>query len=202
MCRSHAHREARAAGALDELDGLIGVGEGVLLAGVGAVVLLAADFAELGLDGHAHGQASLGDRRGHGDVLLEGHVRAVDHDRGVAYAKGLHAAVVAVAVVEVQGHGDVGLRGRGGDERVEVLEARVLHGAWRGLHDDGGLALLRGGEHGHDELEVLDVERADGVVAPLSLEHHFLGGDKHGVSLLPGPRSDHPGVASRCAGDC
>jgi hypothetical protein len=39
----------------DELLGLVGVGVGVLALDRRAVVLLAADLAELGLDGHAHG---------------------------------------------------------------------------------------------------------------------------------------------------
>ena len=86
---------------------------------------------------------------------------AVDHDGGVAGAESLHAAIVAIAVVEVQGHGHGGALSGGLDHAVEVIEAGLLDGAGRGLHDDGGLRLLGGGQDGHDELEVLDVEGAE-----------------------------------------
>jgi hypothetical protein len=48
----------------------------------------------------------LGHALGEGHVVLEGHVGAVDHDGGVAGAQCLHAAVEAVAVVEVERYGD------------------------------------------------------------------------------------------------
>ena len=82
---------------------------------------------------------------------------------------GLDAAVKAVAVVQVDGHGHA--RGVGGDlaHGGKVVQVGVLHGAGRGLHDDGGLALLGGLDDGHDKLEALHVEGADGVVAGLGV---------------------------------
>ena len=180
---AHANSERGAAGALDELARLLGVGVGVLALDRRAVVLLATNLAELGLNRHAHGGAGTGNARGKGDVVLEGLVAAVDHDGGIAGAEGLHAAVVAVTMVEVQRHGHVGAGGSGGHHAVEVVEAGSLDGAGGGLHDDRGLGLLGGGEHGHDELEALDVEGADRVVVCLGVEEHLLGGDEHANSL-------------------
>ena len=101
---------------------------------------------------------------------------------------GLDAAVEAVAVVEVDGHGNLG--GVGGDlaHGGEVVEVGVFHGARGGLHDDGGLLVLGGLDDGHDELEALDVEGADRVVPGLGVEQHLLGGDEHMVLLSPAGR--------------
>ena len=187
---AHADGERGATGALDELLGLDRVGVGGLALDLD-VVLLAADLAELGLDRNAHGGTGVGNELGEGDVVLEGLVGAVDHDGGVAGAEGLHAAIVAVAVIEVQGHGHGGALSGGLDHAVEVIETGLLDGARGGLHDDGGLGLLRGGQDGHDELEVLDVEGADGVVVLLRVEQHLLGGYEHERSL-PSPRAGWP----------
>ena len=198
---AHADGQRGAAGALDELHGLIGIGVGVLALDGRAVILFAANLAKLGLHGHAHGGTGVGDQLGEGDVVLEQLVASVDHDGGVTGAQGLHAAVVAVAVVEMQGNGNLGALGRGLDHAVEVIEAGGLDGARGGLHDDGGLGLLGGLEDSHHELEVLDVEGADAVVVLLGVEQHFLGGNEHGCSLLPSrtagtraraPRTGHP----------
>ena len=184
MGGAHADGQRAAAGARDELLGLVRVGVGVLALDRRAVVLLAADLAELGLDGDAQGRRDLGHARGQRDVVLERHVGAVDHDGGVAGVHGLDAAVEAVAVVEVDGHGDA--RGVGGHlaHGGEVVEVGVLDGARGGLHDDRALLVLGGLDDGHDELEALDVEGADGVVPRLGVEQHLLGGDEHLVLLF------------------
>lgn len=56
---AHADGEGGAVSAGNELLGLVGVGVGVLALDGGAVVLLAADLAELGLDGVPMGPATL-----------------------------------------------------------------------------------------------------------------------------------------------
>ena len=181
---ANANGKGGAASALDELLGLGGVGVGALALNRGTVVLLAANLAELGLNGHAHGAASVGDGLGQGDVVLEGLVRAVDHDGGVASAEGLHAAVIAIAMIEVQGDGHGSALGGSLDHAVEVVQTGGLDGARGGLHDDGGLGLLGSGQNSHNKLEVLDVERADGVVAGLSVLEHLFGGNKCHERLL------------------
>lgn len=95
----------------------------------------------------------------------------------------LHAAVEAIAVVEVEGY-----RHRGGvscalDHSGEVVEACVLDRAWCRLHYDRRAPLLGCTDDSHDELEVLHVEGAYGVVAFLRVQKHLLGGDEHFVLL-------------------
>ena len=181
---ANANSEGGAASALDELLGLGRIGVGALALNRGTVVLLAADLAELSLDRHAHGAASIGDGLGQGDVVLEGLVRAVNHNGGVASAESLHAAVIAIAVIEVQSDGHGSALGGSLDHAVEVVQTSGLDGARGGLHDDGGLGLLGSGQNGHNKLEVLDVERADGVVAGLSVLEHLFGGNKCHERLL------------------
>ena len=111
-------------------------------------------------------------------------MRTVDHDGGVARAESLHAAVIAIAVIEVQGNGHGSALGGSLDHAVEVVQTSGLDGARGGLHDDGGLGLLGSSQNGHNKLEVLDVERADGVVAGLSVLEHLFGGNKCHERLL------------------
>ena len=111
-------------------------------------------------------------------------MRAVDHNGGVARAESLHAAVIAIAVIEMQGDGHGGALGSGLDHAVEVIQASGLNGARGGLHDDGGLGLLSSSQNGHYKLEVLDVERANGVVAGLGVLEHLFGGNKCHERLL------------------
>ena len=108
-------------------------------------------------------------------------MRTVDHNGGVAGAESLHAAVIAIAVIEVQSDGHGSALGGSLDHAVEVVQTSGLDGARGGLHDDGGLGLLGSG---HNKLEVLDVERADGVVASLSVLEHLFGGNKCHERLL------------------
>ena len=181
---ANANCEGGAAGTLNKLLGLGRIGVGALALNRGTVVLFAANLTKLGLNGHAHGAASVGDGLGQGDVVLEGLVRAVDHDGGVARAESLHAAVIAIAVIEVQSDGHGSALGGSLDHAVEIVQTSGLDGARGGLHDDGGLGLLGSGQNGHNKLEVLDVERADGVVAGLSVLEHLFGGNKCHERLL------------------
>ena len=87
-------------------------------------------------------------------------------------------------MIEVQGDGHGSALGGSLDHAVEVVQTSGLDGARGGLHDDGGLGLLGSGQNGHNKLEVLDVERADGVVAGLSVLEHLFGGNKCHERLL------------------
>ena len=87
-------------------------------------------------------------------------------------------------MIEVQSDGHGSALGGSLDHAVEVVQASGLNGARGSLHDDGGLGLLGSGQNGHNKLEVLDVERADGVVAGLSVLEHLFGGNKCHERLL------------------
>ena len=69
---ANANGQRGAAGALDELLGLDRIGVRALALNRRTVVLLAANLAELSLDRHTHGAASIGDGLGQGNVVLEG----------------------------------------------------------------------------------------------------------------------------------
>ena len=113
------------------------------------------------------------------EVELEGLlVGAVVHDGGEAGLDALEDVLIG-AVVEVHGNrdGDVHVLDEVLDEVGDDLVAGLpLGGAGGALDDDGGLELLGGGEDARGPLEVVGVERADGVVA-------LLRGLKHGSSV-------------------
>ncbi len=100
--------QAVAAGPLDELLGLVGVGQhGVLLVDLD-VLFDAAQHAQLGLDADALGVGALDDALGDRDVLVERLVRGVDHHRAVEARVDAVVAGLLVAVVEVDGEDGVG----------------------------------------------------------------------------------------------
>ena len=109
---------------------------------------------------------------------------AVDHDARVTCVHGGDAAIEAVAVVEVHGNRNTCCLRRSARHGGEVVEACVLHGAGRGLHDHRAATLLSGTDDGHDELEVLNIEGSDGVMVRLGIEQHVLGGDEHRNRIL------------------
>ena len=124
VCRADGNCQRVYTGALNELLGLLEIGERVAVAAF-QIVFLTADLTELSLDRNTGGCAGVGDAAGEGDVVLEGVVRAVDHDGGVAGAQCLHSQLEAVTVIEVHGnrngcalcgslgHGKVGHRRQG-----------------------------------------------------------------------------------------
>jgi hypothetical protein len=170
--------ERVAAGLLDEVLGLLRFGVDVV--GGVDVLLDALEQPELGLDDQALGVRGVDDALGDLDVLLEGVVRGVDHDGAVdAGVDAVHAGLL-VAVVQVHREDGVGedLVGRG-HHGLEHQLVGVGAGALGELHDEGGLALDVALEEAHRLLEVVDVVRADGVLA-VGLLEEFFGGDDHG----------------------
>ena len=109
------------------------------------------------------------------EVDLEaGLVGAVVHDGGEAGLDALEDVLVgAVVEVEGHGHGDVlVLKELLDDVSADLVAALPLGSAAGALDDDRGLELLGGVKDRGRPLEVVGVERADGVVALLgTLEH-------------------------------
>ena len=174
VCGADGDSQRVHAGALCELSGLGGDGVAVAAAAV-EVVFLAADLAQLSLHRDAGSVAGADHGLGDLDVLLKHMVRAVDHDGGVTGAESLHGQLVAAAVVEVHHDGDAGLRSSGGHHGVEHGRRSILQGAGSGLDDDGSAQLLGSGDDGLHHLHVLGIERADGVMVLLSVEHQIFG---------------------------
>ena len=162
-----------AAGAGDEVLGLLGVGVDVL---VGTHVLLhTGQAAQLGLDPHAAGVGVFHHALGLGDVFLVGQVRAVVHNGGEAAVDDVFAELKIGAVVQVQHHGQVGhFKGRL-HELDDVILPGVLARTGGDLQDERGVFRHARLHDALDDLHIIHVERADGVAAGIGFCEHFLG---------------------------
>ena len=106
----------------------------------------------------------LDDLAGQFDVLFKGQVAAVDHDGGEAAVDAALAQLEAVAMVQMDGDGQVkaggflGVGDGGLDELHQVNVLGVLAGAGGDLQDQGSLLLDRGLGDALDDLHVVDVK--------------------------------------------
>ena len=167
-----------------------GVGElGVRLADIDGV-LDAGQLAQLAL---YHDAALVGvfhHLAGHGDVFFKVQLGTVDHHGGKTAVDAVLADLEAVAVIEVQRDGNIGIQHGGLHQLGEVNMLGVLAGAGGNLQDDRGLLQLGGLGDGLNDLHVVDIEGADGVAALVGLAEHFLGSDQwHNISSLNGDLS-------------
>jgi len=106
-------------------------------------------------------------------ILLEGFVAGVNHHAGETLVNALFAQVESVAVVQVDGDGDVGQADRRLDEFLEINGVGVLAGALGNLENQRRLFLFAGFYDGLDELHVVDVECAQGVFTLQRLRKQF-----------------------------
>jgi hypothetical protein len=105
-----------------------------------------------------HAPANLG-------VFLKRLVAAVNHYAGKAFVDAFLAKIERIAVVEMDGDGDIGGADGGFNEFLEINGAGVLAGAFGNLEHDGRLFLFASLDDGLEEFHVVDVERAQGVFA-------------------------------------
>jgi hypothetical protein len=141
-----------------------------------AFVELGADeVAEFGFHGAVMFVGVFDDLAGDLGVFLKGLVGGVNHDAGEALVDALFAKLEGVAVVEVDGDGDVGKADGRLDEFLEVNGVGVLAGALGDLEHQGGFFLLAGFDDGLNELHVVDVESAEGVFALEGLGEEVFG---------------------------
>ena len=162
------------AGALCELDSLVGVGDVVQTVAACAVsVFHAAEDADFTFDGDAALVGEVDNALGDFHILFKaggglavGLERAIHHDGGEAELDGGLAGLKAVAVILMHGNRNLGVElGSGEHEVVEVAVLSILAGAAGGLDDDRRLGLLGGFHDGLDLLHVVDVESSDAVTA-------------------------------------
>ncbi len=135
--------EGVAAGLLDEVLGLVGIGEGGVAVLDLDVLLDAAEHAELGLDarGPWRGRAST-TRLVIATFFVERLVRGVDHHRAVEARLDAVVAGLLVAVVEVDGEDGLGKDlARRADDGLEHALVGVFARALGDLDDEGRLRL-------------------------------------------------------------
>ena len=142
------------------------------------VVLYARQSAQLTLDDDTSFVRIFHDLAGQGDVVLECVVGAVDHNGGKAAVDARLADLKIRAVVEVEGEVDVRVTDRGLCQRHQIFLLRVLARACGYLQHNGRTKLACRFRDCLDDLQVVDVERTDGVAAFVCLAEHFLCGNE------------------------
>jgi hypothetical protein len=175
--------EAIHARALDKFLGLIWIRQlGVRLADR-HVLFHAAELAEFGFHHQSLGVGRVRNALANLDVLLEWLGAGVNHHRAVkAAGDAIHAGLL-VAMVEM--HGENRLREKfvgTADDALQHHLVGVGTSALADLDDEGGLAVNIAPEQPHALLQVVDVIRANRVVAIGGFEQ-ILGGDNHRDSL-------------------
>ena len=174
-----AHARLSQPDLLHELLRLGGIGQFRVGSATLDVLFHAAELAEFRLDHEALGMGRLHDALGDLDVLLERLRAGVDHDRAVETAvDAVHAGgFVAVVQMNREHRGRENLVGRR-DQGLEHLLVGVGPRALGELDDERGLAVEVALEQAHGLLQVVDVVRADGVLA-VGVFEQFFGCDDH-----------------------
>ncbi len=161
----------------DEILGLHRVGEMVLYLGVAqsraVAVFNAAQASQLAFDSDAQRMGVLDDSFRDRDILFVGvwrfavfGQRPVHHNRGESQRNGFLAGLQTVAVIEMHGHGDMGvfLHGRF-HQFFEINHLAVFQRAAAGLDNHRAVGVVGGLHDGLDLLHVVDVECANAITA-------------------------------------
>ena len=138
-------------------------------------VLLAADGADLSLNGQAVVVRHSNQLGGLGNILVDAVVAAIEHDGGEAgIDAGLGTLVGAVVQMQRNGNGDAQALVHCLDHGGHGLEAgHVFAGTLRDTEDDGRVHLLCGEQDALGPLQIVDVELADCVVAIARFQQHI-----------------------------
>ena len=190
--------ERIAAGFLDKFHRFVRLGvmaaRGMRAAFFAFVKLRADEMAEFGFHGAVMLVRVFHDFLGDFDVLVERLVAGVNHHAGEPFVNALLAQFERVAVVEVDGDGDVGQADGRLDELLEINRVGVLARALGNLEHQRRFFLFAGLDDGLDEFHVVHVERAEGVFALQRLGEQVFGMCQwHRFSLLF-PGMDFPDV--------
>ena len=155
-----------------DLRALSGVSD---LAHADDAVLLAADGANLSLNGQAVVMGQGDQLGGLGDVLVDGVVAAIEHDGGEAGGNaGLRTLIGAVIQMQGNGNGDAQALVHGLDHGGNGLETgHIFAGTLRNTEDDGGVHLLCSEQNALGPFQVVNVELTDGIVAIACFQQHI-----------------------------
>ena len=119
------------------------------------------------------------------DVFGKGFAGHIDHDGGEAAVDAALAELKAVAVVQMEADGQVGLDDGGLHQLHQIGMVGIGPGALGHLEDQGSFQLLGGLGDALDDFHVVDVEGADGVPSVVGFFEHFGGGNQcHNDHLL------------------
>ncbi len=171
MAGADGHGQTVAAALFHECLGLVGVGQhGVLLINLD-VFLHAAQHTQFRLDADALGVGARHHAAGDGHVFGERLVGGVDHHRAIEAGIDAVVAGLLVAVIQVDGKDGFGIFGlHGADDGLQHAGVGVFARPLAELDDERGLGLDVALEQAERLLHVIDVVRADGVVAVGFLE--------------------------------
>ena len=174
------------AGLGNKLFNLIGTGVGSVFGAYVNRVFDAGQTAEFAFNNYAVVVSVLNNLTGELDVVFEGMMAAVDHNRGETAVDAAFAKLEGIAVIEVYADGKIKAGGffrvddGGFDELHKIGMLGILAGAGGNLKNQGSLLFDGGFGDALDDFHVVYVESADGVAAFIGLLEHFLGSyDRH-----------------------
>ena len=99
------------------------------------------------------------------DILVKRLVAGINHHAGKAFINAVFAQLERVAVIEVDGDGDVREADGGLDELLEIDRVGVLAGAFGNLQHHGSFFFFACLDDGLEQFHVIDVKRPEGVFA-------------------------------------
>ncbi len=182
VARADGDGQGVASGAPHKLHSLVRVGIDVI--GGGDMFLHTGQFAQFGFHPHSPGVGIFHHLFGHGDVFLEGQMRAVDHHRGETAVDAVPAHFKRRTVVQVHHDRHVALVQSGLHQLHDVFLSGVLAGSGGNLKNDGSFLFRRGLHDALDDFHVVYVKGADGVASPIGALKHVFGSDqRHGILL-------------------
>ena len=142
------------------------------------IVFNACENSELTLNDNAVSVCIFNNLLGEGDVVLEGMMRAVDHNGREASVDAGLADLEICAVVEVKREVDAAVLDSGLSESEKVSVLSVLSCTCGNLKDNGGFYFARSLGDSLNNFHVIDVESTDSVAACVSLLEHLFGCNK------------------------
>src|SRR5699024_9777127 len=161
------------AGAGYKLLYLVRTGVGSVSVAYFYIILDACQLSQLALYYNTFAVSVLNHFFGQSDVLLEGMMRAVDHNRSKSAVDAGYADIEISAVIQVQSDGNIILNESCLHQFYQIGMVGIFSGAGGNLQDQGGFQFSRCFCDTLNDLHVVDIERADGVSSVIGLFEHL-----------------------------
>ena len=159
---------------------------GITAAFFAFIVLRADEHAEFAFDHAIMFVRVFDDLFANFDVLLERLMAGIDHDAGETFIDAFLAKLERIAVVQVDGDGDIGEADGGFDQFLEVNGIGVLAGALGNLQHHRRFFLFAGFDDRLEQFHVVDVESAERVFAFQGFGEQVFGMCQWHKSVYPG----------------